>query len=246
MFQPLLNACRRCFQPAPDAVALASAKRLAYHMTAVSPKPSFSQCGEDLIVRYYCQTHGLPRPTFLDIGAFDPWMLSNTALFYLEGSHGLIIEPNTARIGAFASARPRDICVNMGVADRTGSMTYYQFDAETLNTFSAGEAQRLREIEGHRQTGQAEVAVDTLPQILARYWHQPFPDFLSLDVEGSVHPILDSLKNTAALPKIMCVETISYSQDADKGVKDARLIAMISSLGFQVYADTHINTIFVQ
>ena len=50
----------------------------------------------------------IARPTYLDIGAADPTALSNTYLFYTRGCHGVLVEPNPARLGALRSVRPRD------------------------------------------------------------------------------------------------------------------------------------------
>jgi hypothetical protein len=44
-------------------------------------KVSFSQIGEDLIVDFIFQVRGIQKPTYIDIGAFHPEFLSNTAFF---------------------------------------------------------------------------------------------------------------------------------------------------------------------
>jgi hypothetical protein len=45
-------------------------------------KVSYSQSGEDLIVRVYFDILGITNPTYIDIGAHHPYFISNTALFY--------------------------------------------------------------------------------------------------------------------------------------------------------------------
>ena len=37
---------------------------------------SYSQCSEDLIVRYIFNLRGISKPTYLDIGANDPFYIS--------------------------------------------------------------------------------------------------------------------------------------------------------------------------
>ena len=57
---------------------------------------SFSQAGEDLIVKFTLQFLGNPSITYLDIGANHPVRLNNTYLFYLMGCKGVLVEPNAS------------------------------------------------------------------------------------------------------------------------------------------------------
>ena len=56
------------------------------------PLNSYSQCGEDLLVDYIFKLRGIERPSYLDIGAHDPYYLSNTALFIREEAEELILK----------------------------------------------------------------------------------------------------------------------------------------------------------
>ncbi|MDD1606885.1 MAG: FkbM family methyltransferase, partial [Methylococcaceae bacterium] len=70
------------------------------------------------------------------------------------------------------------------------------------------------------------------------------PDFLSLDVEGLDLKILQSFNFVKWRPKVICVETITYSEKCDgKKIKDIEILLI--EKGYFSYADTHINTIFV-
>ena len=55
---------------------------------------SYSQSGEDLIIRFIFESLKILKPNYLDIGAFKPFELSNTALFYENGCTGVLVEPN--------------------------------------------------------------------------------------------------------------------------------------------------------
>ena len=55
---------------------------------------SYAQQGEDLVVRTLCEHLELALRTYLDIGANDPILGSNTYLPYLEGARGVLVEPN--------------------------------------------------------------------------------------------------------------------------------------------------------
>ncbi len=65
-------------------------RRLVFPDTQVT----YSQFGEDLIVRYLFDSLGIARPTYLDIGANHPKFSGNTFGFYKRGSRGVLVEPN--------------------------------------------------------------------------------------------------------------------------------------------------------
>ena len=56
--------------------------------------------------------------------------------------------------------------------------------------------------------------------------------------------ILDQVDYIQNYPKVICVETVAYSHDGT-GVKNFQLIKFLESKGYFVYADTYINTIFI-
>ena len=205
---------------------------------------SFSQTGEDLLVEYIFRALGLAQPTYLDLGAFDPWELSNTARLHLRGSHGVNVEPNPRQFGRFVESRPGDRNVNVGIAAAAGTLTYFEMDVPTLNTFSRTEAERCVREEGHRILRELPVPVLTLPEVLARHCDGQFPDFLSVDIEGLDQLVVDVIAAHAAKPKVVCIETISYSRSG-QGQKDEALIGALCACGYLRFADTNINTLFV-
>ena len=68
-------------------------------------KKSYSQCGEDLIVRYIFDVLRIEHPSYLDIGAHHPFFLNNTALLYEEGSRGVNVEADPQLIHSFYKER---------------------------------------------------------------------------------------------------------------------------------------------
>jgi len=77
---------------------------------------SYSQCGEDLIVNYIFNTMKIAHPTYLDIGAHHPCFLSNTYLFFRQGSRGVSIEPVPFLFSKIKRARGRDVNLNIGLS----------------------------------------------------------------------------------------------------------------------------------
>jgi hypothetical protein len=72
-------------------------------------KTSYSQSGEDVIVKFIFDCIGISKPTYLDVGAHHPYYISNTALFYESGSIGINIEPDPLLFKEFLNHRKNDI-----------------------------------------------------------------------------------------------------------------------------------------
>lgn len=207
-------------------------------------KITYSQCGEDLIIKHIFDSLRIPRPSYLDIGAYHPFSLNNTALFYLQGCRGINIEPNFKNFKSFSNYRKRDVNLNIGIAEKPGFLNYYEMNVPTLNTFSKKEADNYVK-EEYKIQKISKIKAETIENILKEYWNGKFPDLLSLDVEGLEMEILKSINFKKDAPIVICVETISFSISG-QGKKNTELIKFIEDQGYLLYADTNINTIFVK
>lgn len=207
-------------------------------------RTSYSQCGEDLIVRSVFDFLQIPSPIYLDVGAHHPILLSNTYLFYKQGAHGINIEPDPVLFGAFPKQRKRDTNINIGIADQEDELPFYVMSAPALNTFSEAEAQAVVAQGRFNVERVISVKVRPINLVLHEALHSLPLDFFSIDAEGMDFKILSSMDFTRWRPKVICVETITYSE-ANKGEKITKIADLLQDLGYSVYADTHINTIFV-
>lgn len=208
-------------------------------------KNSYSQCGEDLIIEHIMNSLKIEKPKYIDIGAHHPFYLSNTALFYLKGSTGINIEPDPYLFKEFKKYRKRDLNLNIGVHSHEDELDFYIMSARTLNTFSESEAQRYAKEYGYKIKSIEKVKVDNTSNIIFNYCNGNFPDILSLDVEGIELDILKSIDYSKNYPVVVCCETLSFSNRGD-GIKNTDIINFLKSVGYVVYADTYINTIFVK
>jgi FkbM family methyltransferase len=208
-------------------------------------KKSYSQSGEDLIVKYVFDALGVAHPSYMDIGAHHPFGLNNTAVFYENGSRGINIEPDPTLIKAFIEHRPNDINLNIGIADKKSVLDFYIINDPVLNTFSREEAEKYHKEGNFRIVEQRKVEVETVQSVLDQYARGKFPDFLTIDAEGIDEIVLKAIDFNHNFPLIICVETISFSQSG-RGIKNTGLIDFIRSHGYLLYADTYINSIFVR
>lgn len=214
-------------------------RRLGLHA-----KRSFSQCGEDLIVRYVFDVLKIPNPTYLDIGAHHPTYLNNTFIFYNQGSRGVNIEPDPDLFSQFMNRRERDTNLNIGVGERDDELPFFIMSVPTLNTFSESEAKLAASQSNVKIKKVLPVRIRPVNAILEEYFPKKSPDFVSLDVEAFDLMILQSFDFKRWRPKVLCAETITYSEKND-GLKIEEIGTVMRDAGYLAYADTHINTIYI-
>lgn len=206
-------------------------------------KISYSQCGEDLIIQQLFTVLGLSNITYLDVGAHHPTYLSNTYLFYVKGGHGVCVEPDPDLFKEFSKKRPRDVNLNCGVGIESGEADFFVMSTSTLNTFSRVEADRYQKYGKQRMVKTIKVEMNTINTIIANNFDQPL-NFVSLDIEGLDYVILQDFDFKKFRPEVFCLETLSYTEDKSER-KLIEIIDLMHANGYMTYADTYINTIFV-
>jgi FkbM family methyltransferase len=200
---------------------------------------TYAQHGDDLIILNIFDMIKIARPSYLDIGAHDPFKISNTALLYMRGSRGINVEANPQLIKAFRTQRPEDVNLNVGVAPEAGTLTFHMFDERSgLNTFSPEQARRIEQGGQFRVRKKIEVPTMTVTDILDTHWSGGFPDFLSLDVEGLDLDILMSIDFARAAPKLICVEANS----AEIG---RRMLAFLEAKNYVLFFRAAANLFFL-
>ncbi|GFO64802.1 FkbM family methyltransferase [Geomonas paludis] len=208
-------------------------------------KRSFSQCGEDLILRHIFNSLKVERPSYIDVGAHHPFRINNTALFHLGGSRGISIEPNPELFALFEQERPADINLNAGISDTEGESVFYVIDPPVFSTFSREVADEFVTRHGFNLKQTVTIPCTTILSVLEQHCGGKCPDFISIDAEGVDEIIIDSIISNNLPFTAICVETISFSNKG-MGVKNQDLIRKVTDAGYINYADTNINTIFVK
>jgi FkbM family methyltransferase len=206
---------------------------------------SFSQSGEDRIIEFIFNALGMETPNYLDVGANEAIAFNNTYLFYLKGSRGVLIEPEPSLHMKLLKERPRDVSVCVGIG-RTpqDSREFYVMSTPTLNTFSKLDAERLHANGVHRIDRVECYPVKSINQIFNEYFDGKAPDYLSIDVEGLDFEIIDSIDYLRYRPTVICVETLTFSENNSE-YKIDEIGVLLKTQGYFLYADTYINSIFV-
>jgi FkbM family methyltransferase len=207
-------------------------------------KNSYSQSGEDILISAILNNIRRGPHTYLDIGANHPYNLSNTYLLYEQGGHGVLVEPDKNIFKRLKSKRRRDICLNVGVSFGSESNAeFYIMSADVLNTFSREEAERVDSMGTYKIKNILTVPLMPINNIIEKNFKN-CPDLISIDVEGLDLEIISTLDFQKYRPSVFCIETLTYSENkTEKKLKN--IIEFMISKDYFVYADTYLNTIFV-
>ncbi|MDP2655098.1 MAG: FkbM family methyltransferase [bacterium] len=210
---------------------------------------SYAQVGEDLIIDYACKELDIRTPTYLDIGTYDPTYSNNTYFFYLNGGHGVCIEPNPDMFRLIQKKRSKDISLNVGISPvANSSANYYMMTSKFINTFIKEEADIAVSNKDLRTKQKIEkvlkIPLVTVNSVLEKYLPQGV-DILSMDSEGYDLEILQSLNFNKYHPKVICVETLRYDVNG-KLQKMTEISEYLERQGYFFYADTRVNSIFIR
>jgi FkbM family methyltransferase len=209
---------------------------------------SFAQQGEDLVIRDILAEIGVKSPiTYLDVGAFDPAYDSNTYLFYEEGGHGVLVEPNPAKTRRLRRKRPRDLTLAVGVGTSSEPTTsdFYLIGGPSdgeLNTFSKQDADEIQARGGgvHFIDKVIKLPLENINTIIQRDLGAA-PNLLSIDTEGMDLPILKTMDFDRFRPDVICVETMLIGSDAI----NLDILRLLESKRYSARGATWENTIFV-
>lgn len=205
---------------------------------------SYAQSGDDYMILNIFKLLEIDKPSYLDLGAHHPFIISNTALLYKNGSRGVNVEANPSLIGEFFKHRPEDKNINVGVAPMTGMAEFYVFGEFCgRNTFSKAEAEDNATKHDMHVQDTLRLPMMSLNGIVNTHCGGVFPDFLTCDLEGMDYDVLSTLTDYAEAgpsnkPKVICVET-------RQGPPAKKMRAMLFTKGYLPYCRMGENLFFI-
>jgi len=171
---------------------------LAHLHSVQVKKKSYAQMNEDLIARKILNTKfGKKNIFYVDIGANHPTRISNTYLFYRDGSYGLTIEPNSELIRLHRNIRPRDTQLQVGCYSKNTIKRFFYSKTPVLSSFKKGVVKNL-----HKQAFLPVFTLDSICKLLSI----KSVDFLSIDAEGLDLDVLIGSKNILKKTYLICIE----------------------------------------
>lgn len=210
-------------------------------------KKTYSQSGEDSIIMYIMAMKGIPLSecNYLDLGANHPVLMSNTYFFYEQGARGVLVEANPKLAHELEKERSGDIVLNKCISGKSGE----KLDFNILNLDGLSKVGDVSDILLENPDAKIEETVQletiSVNDIIEQYFGGKFPLVLNLDIEGLEKQILESIDFEKYRPMIMIIEMIPYSKELVRGQKDIELLEYVKSKGYDEYAFTGINSIFI-
>jgi FkbM family methyltransferase len=207
-------------------------------------RKSFSQFGEDLIIEHALNNINEKNISYLDIGANHPCFINNSYYFYKKGFTGTLIEPDPSLYKILKKKRPLDNILNCGVsfAGKIQTSKLYIMSNSVLNTFSLKEAKKIEEKTNFKIEKEIDIELIPINYILKEF--KILPSFISIDVEGLDYEILESFDFEKYRPALLIIETLTYDPEIG-GVKIKKIIELMINRNYIVFADTRLNTIFI-
>jgi FkbM family methyltransferase len=206
-------------------------------------EPSFSQAGEDMVVKFVFQYLGIKEVTYLDVGANDPVNNNNTYFFYRKGYKGVLVEPNVAYTEQLRSVRPRDTTLAAGIGFAAAKEAdYYVMTQDALNTFSKEEADhQVKASKGEVAIKEVvKVPLLSINDVMGEHF-KGAPAFLSIDTEGLDLAILKSIDYGRFRPKVICAETLFPRTTRTR----PEIAEFLATQGYVARGGSLVNTVFV-
>jgi FkbM family methyltransferase len=160
-----------------------------------------SQYGED---QWISQHIKLPaRGYFVEVGANDGFINSNTLYFEQLGWDGLLIDPDPRNVERLSSRERRAAIDSRAAGATTGVLPFAMHPCSSLSGLTIKTDARCNTI---------EVTVDTLTQILGDHDAPGRIDLLSIDTEGSEIDVWEGLDKSMYRPSIVIVEHVTCGE----------------------------------
>lgn len=190
-------------------------------------KESYAQHGEDRLIDLL-----LPSgvTSFIDIGANDGVLFSNTYKFAKMGASGLCVEPSKSshtKLKLNHLFHHKVKCVNSAISDQN-SIVFLQ---------EAGYEKTLSRVDKKATKNSIRVKCQTFDKLISRYPKFEEIDLLSIDVEGHEKEIFKGLTNKKFRSKLIVIES-------DK-TQTNELLTLDPLKEYRSIYTNGINTIFV-
>jgi FkbM family methyltransferase len=203
---------------------------------------SFSENGEDLVVldiltRISCEDRGV----YVDAGAFNPVLMSNTHLLYLNGWRGVNIDASPLNIKAFEQFRQGDSNICCALSSMPAELLFLEYSGGTGSRLVPLDKDGEKSLCGDTVIKSTRVRARPLSEVLQCVLGDNLGiDFLNVDCEGLDWEVLSGLDFSKFRPKVVCVETAWEASG-----RSQRFSHFFDNLNYCLHAYTPSNSIYV-
>ncbi len=202
---------------------------------------SYSQFGEDLVLKSYFPDFKNTKGFYVDIGAFHPSMYSNTKLFYKNGWNGINIDAKPGSMKRFNKKRKRDINIEAAINNESIELDFFIFKESPLNTLSKNLAQYWIKTKG---TLIKIIKIKTIPLSIILEKNINIDqkiDFMNIDCEGFDINVLKSNNWSKYLPKFILIEDHDFDLN---NIEINETYLYLKEQGYKLESKTNITLLF--
>ena len=206
----------------------------------------FSLHGEDAIFQALLVQQQALRPVgfYVDVGAFHPYIFSNTAAFHEQGWRGINVEPNPEMAARLRTARPDDVTLDTAVGADPGRANLQVFSEwASSNTLVEEFAATISSSQNVPIERTVDVEVLPLHTVLER--HGPADgtiDIMSVDVEGLDLEVLQSNNWTRFRPLVLGVEDLGIDL---LNPASSPIVSFMDSVGYRFVAHAVLTSFYI-
>ena len=197
---------------------------------------SYSQNLEDLIIDNFLEKkkYGF----YIDVGAHYNKRLNNTYFFHKYRKwKGINIEPNSQIFSKINGSRKKDIYLNIGISDQNSKINFYQFNPDTVSTFSEKDANEYKKKFELKSIN--KINVKKLKDLFLEYNINNI-DLLNIDTEGLEMQVIKGNDWKKFRPKIVCIE---HNNPNQFGLK-TEIVSFFKNKNYKQLFQNEINIIF--
>ena len=192
-------------------------------------KKSYSQYGEDLIIRSYFQRHFADKQgNYLDIGCYHPKGISNTHLLHESGWHGTVVDIDDYKLSLFKKRRGNNVeiikaAISSNISQSKVSVYKFNQPFSPYDTLSKEIAEaRSKEINiGYEIEEINQIDINT---ILSKKHF----DVINIDIEGIDELVINSIDFDKYQPRMIVYESFDpFSSSKTKEILHSNGYALL-------------------
>lgn len=213
---------------------------------------SYSQYGEDKILNFALKIlknrNLIKTISYLDLGGCFADKSSNTYFLYKQGYHGVVVEAAPDLAEDFKKIRKNDIVLNVGITDGEGGqvLPFYYADGVCGSFLKDNVLEAIQKYGNNSECRSLNVPTRNVNDIMREYFTDKDIFLVSIDVEGLDEQIIRGFDFKKYRPYFFCIETAELSGESFLGRKEVGIAEFMKHNGYEIYADTYVNTIFVR
>jgi FkbM family methyltransferase len=176
---------------------------------------------------------------YIDVGANNPTIQSNTHFFYKKGWSGINIDALPGSMKKFNRFRPRDINLEVPISDKQEILKYYMFSPSFYNTFDEEYAVNLKDI----LVDTKKLQTEKLSLILDKYLNNRKIHFMTIDVEGLDFQVLKSNNWNKYRPLVIVIELFA---DDFGFILENEITNFLKGKGYSFYRFSPTNAFYIE